>query len=801
MRSDPNAACVARLAFISLLALGSASCGRLLGEKAPDASEIVGLSTQEVGCLSGASTRLASYFKGELKDDEQVGALWRCASRSLELFAQKTQGHDQGVYRAEELKRFLEKYFLNGSRIPDEVFVQVMEFKRGLFGGKSQSLTGAEIERVRDLLELIRLHAIALRPYQPLELEAHSRLSEAQLDDLRQKLKAAANGIGELLARNAASYPMENALELFEQLRGYLDLRGLDPILNFARPRLEAVMAFKAVLTGTDPQVIFPSDWLKLFSSGAEAFVLGIEHRQLALQEPTWLAGTGLRRIRSWLNGLALFLEQVVRRHPGGVLRFEKMEALIDSFAVSELPIQIGLRSWENAKPALRHVIQRMLGGSSAEARRAPGLTLDAVRSLRLAFATWARGQEQVERIVNSADPKAYLESMRGTLGRLLRETPALLGEEAGNEVAIPAPAGARKTLHHLSMLNLLYGVVRQGVMGYSHDPLRPIERGFQLEELRELYEDFRQIGIELRIFDPDGEKVPEKRFFESNLLTFAADGDGYADVVEMTQELLLLLSGKALADRIHAFSAQSRAGVSCLFGDLDPYGYPWLDARCFRERLFNTTAFGLFFERFPRFRDFYSEILAKPRTPITDLPGSAARELTEGEQRRLRFHQAFEEATRERGFSDEHPVGSEDIQAMVMLVHYMEVIFARFDRDGSGTLDPQETLLAVPVLASKLREATCFRSEPELRDALAFMLGSGLVQPQGVRQKIKAGWWWYVRRPLAHFRGRPAPDFQADRDRVTGLFAAFARPPSAADKQCQNADEPESRDSSLSDR
>src|SRR5690349_2669601 len=97
-------------ATIVVGATAFSGCGLKIGER-PNQDVTVHLGSAETACLNGAAQTIADYFGGKTSDS-QISGVFDCASSSLKLFQERTQGSRPGVYSPGELRKFLERYFL-----------------------------------------------------------------------------------------------------------------------------------------------------------------------------------------------------------------------------------------------------------------------------------------------------------------------------------------------------------------------------------------------------------------------------------------------------------------------------------------------------------------------------------------------------------------------------------------------------------------------------------------------------------------------------------------------------------------
>src|SRR4051812_28897850 len=108
------------LAALALAVLAGSGCGFKVFNDPPAKGpiEIDGVAT---GCLNGFSSKVAAYFEGRGKASE-IRSLGACADNALKTFGEKTRGSEAGHYSAEELRRFLNRYFVATESALDQPF-------------------------------------------------------------------------------------------------------------------------------------------------------------------------------------------------------------------------------------------------------------------------------------------------------------------------------------------------------------------------------------------------------------------------------------------------------------------------------------------------------------------------------------------------------------------------------------------------------------------------------------------------------------------------------------------------------
>ena len=177
-------------AILTLAASGLSACNFHFRE-APQTETALQLGPSEAGCLSNTASALGRYFEGN-STTREISDFWRCLDKSLQLFYERTRGADAGVYKSTELRGFLEKYFLKDKRISDNLMNELMELKKTLLGGSSNSLTIEELKRTRQFFQVLNEQMILLQPFMPLTPEWAIGQNASVIDAAGSALESAA---------------------------------------------------------------------------------------------------------------------------------------------------------------------------------------------------------------------------------------------------------------------------------------------------------------------------------------------------------------------------------------------------------------------------------------------------------------------------------------------------------------------------------------------------------------------------------------------------------------------------------
>ena len=802
-------------AGITLLLLTSA-CQLRFHATAPPRDEVK-LASGDAGCLNGGSLVLTDLFEGR-GDPARVNALFHCASHSLELFEARVRGAEGGVYRPEELRRFIERYFLTELRIPDGLLAQGMALKRTLIGGDRAAITHAELARARELIESARVELLRLRPHFPLTWEKLSTGSEAEVEGALRDLEVSARNLAEEVQKSGATYAFADLTALLTELEDFVvsvparhsfaELRGRLPVLGLVK---EAFLPPSA-------ESILASQWRTLFVEGSQAFTLAVRFERLRRSGIRLGAGTGRIRLRDLARQATDFGERALARRPQQTLGFHEMETLLDAVLdrareergedplppiqtenEAEVPLFGKKVRRATIKASLPPLFRGVLGGVEADdqGRLAQGFSLGALGRMRAAFEHWSAGQDYLERMFrlasargyegmadpdhrSIADPLTWLDLSPGIgpgqiggmgLGEIfegaifdpfLREAGMRLRELAIDEGVRPIfsrqegeisfePSlirDRRHSFHSLSSLNWMSEVTRVLMDGYIAEPARRPRSltdrfrdgqavGVSAEEIARFYQEFRQLGIEVKQFSPTDTEVPYRRVRDANIFLYGSDGSPLLTPVEGMQLLGYLISAAHTAVRVH-----ERIGVECPAGPLDIYDYPTFAPDCYRRAYF--AHYRELWRGYPGLIRYYEGLGAAGQADFAYL---------------------LEDVSREHGYT-QAVMGSDDTQRITALLQDVETLFARFDVDGDGILSRSEATGAFELVKGPLETASCLHSRAKLEVLFSYLLKFGRPPTDGLGGKLSFLWWWGTRK----FRGA-----EADRMRILMIFSGLS--------------------------
>lgn len=234
-----------------------------------------------------------------------------------------------------------------------------------------------------------------------------------------------------------------------------------------------------------------------------------------------------------------------------------------------------------------------------------------------------------------------------------------------------------------LTIFNKIYTLVTIFTRPMNSNPTTdiPIHTYITREQTQELFEWFRELGVELRIIDPRSETSGKTAFLEINLFMPSSKNSDKLEFVEMLEYLEISIS-----TGLRSVNLVEEVFKTCQESTLDVFELPRLTADCVRPKMKRVLDQHLF-PSLPHFRDYL-------KTPDADL------DIT------LNY---IERAARQ-GLIVEQPMETDTFRMLSSIAMYVESIFLRFDEDGSNSINRAELteLLAHvrPVLRKLIEDA-----------------------------------------------------------------------------------------------
>ncbi len=709
------------LAVVFLLTQGS--CGLKTGEKAPELAP-PSFNGRGYSCVGQIPQHLEKFASDELNDG-QITDFVQCLQKAFTTFVQLTRGKHQDSYAPEEIRRFLQTFFLRERPITDNLMREFMVIKQVLVGGELTVVTRTEIADLIAFLEDVRREAIRIRPFvkflnprlivnqEPNDIGRH--LSEAN-ETLRQSIRV----ISLRLQGGQRDYSFSNLATLMTEFRLFVrweeHFKNHQPVAAW----VELFKTFKrATLTSTYPDGLRTTEWAPFLQTLSRWYLAYIQYR-VGVKDRPMLQGVGLQNTIHLGQELFELVGDAIHRQPNKVLEVSLVNALIASAqGLDWLPKKIRPESVERFTRAL---IDRIFADDKAVPGRnqADGITLPVLTLMQYEFYRWAQIQmrldqrENVERrerppspvpslqtfFLPPPDVRAKLRNVRDAdwehFQKVKTKIRPIFNENKDRvTLANEADFGRLRLshdFHQLSAMNLLRSAVGMLYRGYADLSGRQWDwdSGLKSSQLQAFYDDVRDLAVDLALADPRVSNTGNRAFIEGNLFTHSADGVAF-DVsksrltfVEAMELLAYIYSGGRTATDIY----NKLAGINklrpdlppqpiCILGPADQNGEATLDRECVKQKL-------------PDLIKEYAGNLPGLKQYLHSAPAS---------EREMLVKNLLDAA-----FSPKHSqipwVERNELSIIAVVLHYLEAVVIRFDANRNGVLSGEELRSAAPLFS-----------------------------------------------------------------------------------------------------
>ncbi len=717
----------------SLLSLSG--CGEYLNEKKKD-SEVLNFSSDRLLCLKELPLSLEKISVGE-GSSEDINSSFDCARDALNYFKNKTFGSVPNGYTGDELRRFFSKYFLKENQVTPEFAAELMKIKQALLGGSESVITKDEIVQLVDLLSVIKTESVALSPSMKLLMMKQKIADGEEISKATVQLNSS---VFKILGKTQIVKSEYGIEELKRALSGLSDfLRGSEAKSSYdisydnfkdLVPLLEVI---KNVLVGKKANFSTAAEWRNGIQTFIQAYDLFLKYNY-TLKKISLEKGKVTQALSVFIEGVLDLLERSPQLQMRGLIPTQEIDAFIDE-VVPRLELNPKIKK-STFKKTYRLFVMRMLGRDQdflekVDFRSFIGFDNKHLGSLRHEFKIWKMIQEFVDSAFKMKSQKAILQKdfvvqMRSYFAQtdsekwknenlLEQEMLKKAQDEFYQLLSSPLPINFNKkgrwiesapsasepfTWLTLTKLNLFRGLGRLLLIGYGENSLGSLTHA----ELKESgfsawYDDFNEMGLDLKAFDPRKGNSGPGSFIEANLFTPSGNGDAVMDYKETFEYVSLLFSvGLGTSDQIQ------NDLQGCRIKKTDVFGYFYLRELCVKKQL--RMKFADYFDNLPGM----SRYVAKLTDPEFD---------------------EFFKYLKSASLVDGQIVGlleTENIRTIVTVLHYVEALMRAFDKDGNQTLSINEVVSAAPRLNLIIKKLNPSRSEILLHEGFVYLVFVGKI-------------------------------------------------------------------------
>ena len=654
------------------------------GKKKED--QVLKFSIDRFACLNTVPESLRNIMADQ-STPEKVEETLLCLENSLTYFKKRTKGTVPDGYSIQDIRSFFGNYLGDQDRITDEMAVQMMKVKKGLFGGNDTVIAKAELQSLIDLLTDIRTEVNGLKPFWDIILVKNAvKPSKEVLFKGHAKLQ-------ETLTRIVLKTNLVNSDYTFEDFKSLLNeaekfvrrapgRSGVEfikwvPLLESVKIHLftdRADMSSAAKWKDAVSMVMVIHQIYSLYEFhykgydfySPEAFETGDEMLVSAislLDRSWWMKSDGIPFYETEKLLQALGAQEFLPKNTTPASVFSAYKAFVTNLLDREKEstgIELttlarkhiatlkneyrgfkAVQNFNNTMPAqftYADLIKNLEKNPTVQVKEFPEISDDL---LKLSWRDWNTHLKQTH-------PMLYLKS-----GELLLDRHAKASTE-----------WSWVSLAHLNVMRFLNRLLMLS-FGTQHG-MDLTKETLNEASMRNFYSQFWDFGVELKAFDDRSGNSGKRTYFEADHFVYAGNGNEKVTLQESFELVNVIFSaGLSGLGKIQ----ESLNKSSCVLPELDYFKNPWLDEKCFQNELRKN--FGVYFKNLPALKKWVAG--------LSDSEWNA-------------FYSEL------IGFSRANPktvgkIETGDLRAMVVITHYIESMYIKFDRDEDDRLSVSELI------------------------------------------------------------------------------------------------------------
>lgn len=725
----------------SVLSISMAGCGEFLkGKKAEP--EVIEFTDTRFVCLQKVPNQIQKFSIGEAQESE-IRSGFDCVSEALRYFNKRTFGSVKGAYSSEEMRNFFGKYFLKENNVSPEFAAELMKIKRALLGGSVTSITKQEITSLIRILAIMRDEFVEMAPHMKILLLQKSPQT-VQWDNVSVATEQLRRSFQRLLDKTQiadSDYGFEDAKKA---LAGFAEfVRGGQP--TFAPYErystwVPAVEAVKNVLMGKRVHFADLDQWKDSLNTLLELYELFLRYHY-SLQDLKFEDAGKVRQASQFVGQTLKLLQNAHQMKFTGRIPIED----IDNLIVQIRPLMDVKLSEKALKKAYRTVLMKILNpGERGDSRAFLGLERKHLATFQREFNIWRLQQSFIDSLEKESSAggvtqqslyRRYLQFNKSyvierglsddpfeqnalsnaweDLADLLKSSLPLMFDEKGRLVIDHRHADRPQTWRSMTKANLMRALSRLLILGYGDNTQGHLSAAKMTKAgLIAWYDDFSDLGKEVKAFDPRSANSGARSFLEANFFTFSGNGNDVMDHRETFEFVSTLFSaGLGISDDVREHMVAAR----CTVAQNDVFDFPFIKEDCFKNQLRKHLA--VYFNNMPGMVN-YVKSLSQPQW--------------EEFYHHLSVAAAVDD--QKKGF-----VETANIRSMVMILHYIEAIVVLYDRDRSQGLSLAEVYAAAPRFMSFFKTVGKTNSETLLEEGFAYLVFKGSIPGAGAL----AGFQW----------------------------------------------------------
>ncbi|RME15440.1 MAG: hypothetical protein D6797_06545 [Bdellovibrio sp.] len=618
-----------------LIVLIITSCARESEVKRP----IRAVQAPGTECFKDTKETFRKYLSGKASRAAVI-QFWQCGKKSLKAFLKYVSDDAEGVYKASYLRDFLNRFYLNSKdlELSAPLFEELMEVKRVFLGGSRKKILRSELEETISLIDQFMFISLELRPYMSVLSVSSSKVSSSRLQQALDKLDWSLKRVALLITQKGSEYSFSHMNQLFKQLVLYFesstDWSKFVPILA----------KFKKAFIGNGETVVRNMDWEYVAKVVRVVYGDWLRLKYYVLT-PYWYQEPQLKELDRGAEETFAYLEKVLEKKNISQEEIKDLLEAVQSSQVIDLDSQLVLHIWNIS---VKKFFADKMNSSPFD------LTLEKLKGFKRTYRNWIDTQFLIVKKKDRSKSPLWSELKRAMNGPW-----TLVNDEKGR-IRLDGKKVPYTPLS-LGRLNVERLFIRLLIQTYAKDSQRKSQIiGLSLDELQEAFQDFKPLLVELGLVKPDDQDYYKTIFYYTNLFMPRSNGDKIVQYEEGIDYLRYIFSGIHQGEEIQkALQVACEEGVSELKGK----GFP---LACYREHIL--AGFSQFYENMP----FLVSAIQRYK-----------------KENWYTFQKILFDVVSKR--ADRSFVTFSEHKKMVIFLHFLEVLFLRFDQNRDGVIGLKE--------------------------------------------------------------------------------------------------------------
>jgi len=687
--------------FVLVLILGvsQGACDRFLRSSPSNGDQdALILKTDEVGCLKTVPSDIQLFLEDSPQAEVGLHRAFSCTQESLKAFMKYTRGSRENAYTSRDIQHFFNRYLLKENTISDGFQAQIMKVKMALVGGTEDVVTRVELDSFIELLGKLEAPLLTMKGKMDLVFfkSDPATVNKEKLTAASASMKSLSAFILSQTKITSSRYQWVDGVQFLRELNQFV---GPADSLGFVLKWLPLAENVKVLFLGDNAHLVTQQEWTRAFDWAVDVFGIVMELcyqvRHLSFsQSASW------DLLMDWLDQTLVAVQTSPQMIEKKILDSHSIDRLIDEvYRLQVFPTSVPSDlAKETYKKALLRLVDRP-GSRLGTAADFAGLTQGHLQVLEKEYLVWKLSQTflnqtyakykkvttrnlrwladrfewQKQKFVTVADfpiKEELARSWKDFVGLLKNRNPVIYGTK-GKLLMKPTGDKEAYPFGGATLMNSTRSYVRLAMMGYGdHQKVSLFENKISEQRFKDLEEDFREFGRQIRFLDPRQKDPATRTFKEGNFFAYDGNGDDWLSSTELFELLNLMISGgRTQVNEIYVDLDKER----CLLNDRDVFNKPIVREGCF-WRVFRQNI-ARYFDHLPgmakflaglsdkEFNLFYANIMAVSRLD-THISGQ---------------------------------IEYAEIRTITTALDYLESLMLVYDKNADGRLSEAELITAIP--------------------------------------------------------------------------------------------------------